>query len=93
MLEDSIGLSIPAHTCPWGRCCLHGAVPYLGSLLLKERHNREISKTAEAKISPTAHLQRPNRHLEISASLASRTSQISCCPSTAARLTQNASAM
>ncbi len=93
MLEDSIGLSIPAHTCPWGRCCLHGAVPLCGSLLLKERHNREISETADAKIRPTVHLQRHKRHLEISASLASRTSQISCRPSTAARPTQNASAM
>ena len=93
MLEDSIGPSIPAHTCPWGRCYLHGAVPLCGSLLLKERHNREISDTAEAKIRPTVRLQRHNRHLEISASLASRTSHYSCRPSTAARLTQNASAM
>ena len=70
MLEDSIGLSIPAHTCPWGRCCLHGAVPLCGSLLLKERHNREISETADAKIRPTVRLQRHKRHLEISSSLA-----------------------
>ena len=70
MLEDSIGLSIPAHTCPWGRCCLHGAVPYSGSLVAKERHKREFSETAEAKIRPTARLQRHTRHLEISSSLA-----------------------